>query len=136
MEFSFHHVALTVSDIEQSVAFYRRLGMAEVARYEEEDDSMKIVQLKFGGAILELFWFKDREQLPDHAHELGTDLRVIGTKHFGLKVDDLGQAVAHLNELGVDIVSSPKTGRTGVQYCFFRDPDGILVEVSQDDRSL
>lgn len=134
MDFAFHHVALTVTDIERSTVFYSAFGMKELSRFEEEDGSMKIVQLKFGEAILELFWFRDHAGLPEHARELAKDLRVIGTKHFGFRVNDLELALEQLKERGIDMVTEPKVGRTGVTYCFFKDPDGILVEVSQDDR--
>lgn len=136
MQIGFHHIALTVKDIDRSADFYEKLGMEQVANYEHDDGSFKIAQLKFGSAILELFWFKNAEALPDKAQELKTDLRVIGTKHFGLKVESLDDALAYFRKLDIRPASEPRVGRTGVRYFFFKDPDGILVEVSQDDRTF
>lgn len=136
MEFVFHHIALSVSDIERSVQFYEKLGLKRVLDYVSDDGEMKITQLKFGAAILELFWYKNAKSLPAHARSLSSDLPVIGTKHFGFRVENLDEALARLQELGIEIAEQPKTGRTGVRYCFFKDPDGTLVEVSQDDRDV
>ena len=85
---------------------------------------------------MELFWFRDHSPLPKSARELSTDLKVIGTKHFGFKVSNLVNTQELLEEKGIEVASEPRVGRTGVTYLFFRDPDGILIEVSQDDRPI
>ncbi|MEJ6394194.1 VOC family protein [Gymnodinialimonas sp. 2305UL16-5] len=132
--FSYHHTALSVADIDKSCAFYELFGMEKVANYRHDDDSFRIIQLRLGSAILELFWFAENLPLPEHAKDLSQDLKVIGTKHFGFKVDNLEEAISFLGDNGIEVASEPRIGRTGVRYLFFKDPDGILVEVSQDDR--
>jgi len=82
--FSFHHVALSVSDLEESVAFYALLGFKPVFRWQAEDASLAIVHLKQGEALLELFCFSECTAPPDSSKQLATDLPRIGIKHFGV----------------------------------------------------
>jgi glyoxylase I family protein len=136
MDFKFHHVAISVSDIDVSREFYQQFGLSILKEYIHEDQSYKITQLNKGGFILELFWLKNFTHLPKHAKQISTDLRVLGTKHLGFQVNDLMAAVSELKQKGIYIESEPKIGRTGVMYAFFKDPDGILVEISEDKRDL
>ena len=72
---------------------------------------------------------------PDSIYSTATDLPVVGTKHFGLRVDSIEAAKADLVSKGL---VQPETqiinGRTGPKYFFIADPDGILVEIAEDTR--
>jgi glyoxylase I family protein len=88
--YSFHHVALSVTNREQSANF-----------------------------------------------STSTDLPIIGTKHFGLRVDSVCKAKDDLVVQGLINQSVEiKQGRTGPRFFFIKDPDGILVEIAEDDRSF
>ena len=132
--FSFHHVALSVSDIKVSCTFYNLLGFKQVHEWEADDKSLKIVHLKNAAAFIELFCYSSPEALPAVHKDLDSDLKVIGTKHFGLKVNSLQEARKLLTEHGVEMHTEIKNGRTEVDYFFVKDPDGILVEVVEDNR--
>jgi len=134
--FSFHHVALSVINLEVSVVFYELLGFKPVFDWQAEDESLSIVHLKQGEALLELFCFTRTVAAPESSKALATDLPRIGIKHFGVKVADIGDAKARLEELGVAENIQIVQGKTGIQYFFVSDPSGILVEVVQDDRAL
>ncbi|MDQ6982063.1 MAG: VOC family protein, partial [Mariprofundus sp.] len=98
--FSFHHVALSVSDIEKSVAFYALLGFEAVFRWLEEDGSFAIVHLKQGEALLELFCFSNNISAPESSKQIATDLPRIGIKHFGVRVADIQLAKERVESLG------------------------------------
>jgi len=134
--FSFHHVALSVSDLEKSVAFYALLGFKLVFRWQAEDASLAIVHLKQGEALLELFCFSNNVTAPESSKQLATDLPRIGIKHFGVRVADIQLAKEHMTSLGLADDIEIVKGRTGIEYFFLADPDGILVEVVQDNRNL
>ncbi len=134
--FSFHHVALSVSDLEKSVAFYELLGFRSVFRWQNEDGSLAIVHLKQSEALLELFCFASTVAAPASSKQLATDLPRIGIKHFGVRVDDIHMAKARMISLGLADNIEIVKGRTGIEYFFLADPDEILVEVVQDNRNL
>lgn len=135
--YAIHHVALSVADRGKSAAFYQKLGFTEVHLWEADDKSLTITHLKLGDFILELFCYQNHQPAPDSIHATATDLPVIGTKHFGLKVDSIEAARDDLAAKGIvenDIQITQ--GRTGPRYFFIADPDGILVEISEDKRGL
>jgi len=134
--FSFHHVALSVSDLDASVSFYGLLGFKQVFRWQADDASLVIVHLRQGAALLELFCFANTVAAPASSGQLETDLPRIGIKHFGLRVDDIHAARARMQSLGLAESINIVQGRTGVDYFFIKDPSGILVEIVQDDRDL
>jgi glyoxylase I family protein len=86
---------------------------------------------------LELFCYADYQPAPDTIHSTKTDLPIIGTKHFGLKVDSIEAAREDLAAKGiVDKDIAITQGRTGPRYFFIEDPDGILVEIAEDKREF
>ena len=134
---SLHHVALSVTSLEKSEPFYAALGFERVLRWQADDASLEIVQMKHGEMLLELFCYAEPKAAPHSMQALDSDLKRIGTKHFGLKTDDIAATRKHLIEQGLcDEHTTITHGRTGIDYLFLRDPDGIFVEIVQDDRSL
>lgn len=135
--YSIHHTALSVSNRQHSVAFYEKLGFKQVHVWQAEDGSLSITHLRLGEFILELFCYKNFMPAPESIHITATDLPIIGTKHFGLRVDSIETARADLTAKGIvkeDIAINQ--GRTGPRYFFIEDPDGILVEIMEDNRQF
>ncbi len=133
MEFNIHHVAISVSDIQKAIEFYLLFGFKEVASYK--DENLEIKHLYLNGFILEVFSFKDYKER--EIFNLWDDLKILGVKHFALKVDDIEKARDFFIEKGI-ISEDTKIskGRTGILYFFVKDPDGNFVEIVQDDRSF
>ncbi len=135
------HTGLTVSDLERSVAFYRdTLGMQEVRRTDIAGDGiarmvgvpgahLKICTLRLAdGHILELIQYA----APGPQSAAGLPANSRGVPHFAFYCDDVQRTYEELRAKGVDFVASPTTvvpGRPGA--CYFRDPDGILLELNQ-----
>ena len=131
--FNINHVAISVTNIEKSKAFYKKFGFKEFKQWRADDENIKINMLKLGNTILEIFCYKEYKELPESAKMVATDLPVLGTKHFALGVDDIDKAKEFVikNEIckEVDI----RKGRLGKRYFFIQDPDGILVEIIEND---
>lgn len=136
MTFEFHHVAISVADIRASSEFYAGFGFRQVASWVAEDESLRIVHLKLGEALLELFCYREPMPLAEDSKFLDRDLRILGCKHFGLRVASIADAVENIRRAGYKPLAEVRVGRTGIQYCFYQDPDGIFVELVQDDRKL
>lgn len=131
--FNINHVTISVTNMEKSVDFYRKFTFKEFKQWKADDESIKINMLRLGNTVLEIFCYKEYEELPESTKTVATDLPVLGTKHFALGVDDIDKAKEFVikNEIckEVDI----KKGRLGKRYFFIKDPDGILVEIIEND---
>ncbi len=133
MKFKPHHVAISVKDIAKSKRFYEIFGFKEVFSYH--DENLSLCHMKLGDFILEIFAFKNaikKEDLP-----LWEELKIIGVKHLALQVEDINKALKFLQEKGIiseDITI--KIGKSGIKYFFIKDPDGIFVEIVEDNRNL
>lgn len=131
----FNHVCLSISDEAASEAFYAKLGFRRFAHWEAADKALTITHLTNDSMLLEMICYADRKPAPEWIHDTATDLPVLGTKHFALRVNSIEDAKRDLVERG--LIGSDhliKPGRTVSAYFFVPDPDGILVEIVQDDR--
>jgi catechol 2,3-dioxygenase-like lactoylglutathione lyase family enzyme len=118
---SLDHVVLCVTDVAATIAFYRRvLGME--ARQERPGKW----SLHFGSNKISL---QDAGTSPAIAA-----VTVPGSGNFCLLTDmPIGEFVAHLEREGVMILEGPaeRHGAVGpILSVYFNDPDGNLVEVS------
>jgi catechol 2,3-dioxygenase-like lactoylglutathione lyase family enzyme len=111
-----NHVALHVTDVSRSCAFYREiLKLAPMAR----------PAFTFPGA-----WFRlgPQQELhligergdPVYSHHRGN--------HFALRVDDLAAWESHLRALGAEF-RAPKPRPDGAMQLFLADPDGHVIEL-------
>jgi catechol 2,3-dioxygenase-like lactoylglutathione lyase family enzyme len=118
------HVVLTVADIERTIAFYKRvLGMTAVTF----GDGRRA--LAFGDQKLNLHQ-AGREFVPKAARPTPGAIDLCFTTDVPLT-----EVAAHLRAESVDVELGPvdKTGARGpLRSLYFRDPDGNLIEVSNE----
>ena len=118
------HFVLTVASVEATCAFYRKaLGLEVVS---------------FGGGRTALSFGEQKINLHQHGAEFVPHARTIaaGSGDFCLTTTvPLDEVIAHLQAAGIEIEVGPvpKTGaRSPLVSVYFRDPDGNLVEVSNE----
>lgn len=131
--FNVNHVAISVINIKRSIEFYKKFGFKEFKEWKAEDESIKINILKLSNTVLEIFCYKEYKELPETAKSTATDLPVLGTKHFALGVEDIEKAKEFVIKNNICKDVEIRKGRLGKEYFFIKDPDGILVEIIEND---
>jgi catechol 2,3-dioxygenase-like lactoylglutathione lyase family enzyme len=137
------HPALSVADLDRSVAFYRDiLGFRVIRILEPREDAKlgtiaglpgakaRIAHLQFGDNMLELFQY-----VQPTGRALPADRRQCdhGWIHVGFRSDDVRADATRLKTQGVSFISDPVEFRPGVWVAYFRGPDGEVCELRQSD---
>jgi len=129
-EFSLHHGALAVSNLEHSLEFYARvLGFRESSRVSVPEIPLEIVFINRGDDYLELFCHEQAKALPEFCRDNETDFQVVGAKHIAFQVEDAQTFHTYLKSHQVDGLSDIFDNNPAYYYFFFRDPDGIPLEI-------
>ena len=138
------HVAVTVSNMDRSLAFYcDLLGLKEVERHHLEGETiskmagkpdviMEVVRLEAPetpGVLLDL-----QQYVAPEGEVSDAKLGDVAHSHFCFGVPDVWAAYKDLSEKGVEFVSEPVSFdlEWGIVYVvFFKDPDGFILELMQ-----
>ncbi len=136
---SIDHMSFTVSDLEETNAFYAKLGFEPIKRYvssgpdadegtETENADVDISWLGHpqGGPKLELLRYQN-QPTGKAVHN-----SQVGAAHLCLRVADVNAEYERLRDDGVTVVSAPHSDDFGVVWVYLRDPDGNVVELLQE----
>ena len=145
---SVFHTALSVSNLDRSVAFYRDIlglqlvvGPTEVFEGEELSKGVGVPGAVLRQAILsadegmvELIEYlrpKRSEESPPPQH-------VLGAIHIAFRVDDADGRMKALQEKGVEFLTPLNSVEEGPlkgwKWVYFKDPDGIILELVELDQ--
>jgi methylmalonyl-CoA/ethylmalonyl-CoA epimerase len=128
-----HHVALSVGDLEASIAWYRDVLGFELDRVVDvPEDTGKVALIRRGDFVLELFCIPGAAPLPDERRYPWSDIRTHGVKHVAYAVADIYVLMDELKRKGVDVVWDTRV-HDGVVCAFVRDNSGNLVEFVDRD---
>ncbi|WP_423189951.1 VOC family protein [Alkalibacterium sp. f15] len=118
-----HHVAIIASDYEKSRHFYTELLEFPIVNevYRKERESYKC-DLKVGESQIELFSFPSPPKRPNQPE-------AAGLRHLCFGVMDVEQTVNDLERKGIRCEEIRNDPYTGKRYTFFKDPDGLPLEV-------
>lgn len=125
MKFShIHHVAIICSNYERSKDFYTRImGFSIIHEtYRAERRSYKLDLEIDDKSQIELFSFPDAPKRPSYPEAQGL-------RHLAFAVDNIEEAIVHLNSLGVETEPIRTDEFTGKLFTFFFDPDGLPLEL-------
>ena len=120
-----HHVAIIASDYEVSRDFYvNKLGLPLIREVWREDRQDFILTLLVGDVEVELFVEKNPP-----LRVTGPEAR--GLQHLAFYTADITQTVKELNALGIPTEPIRTDPFTGGRMTFFRDPDGLPLELHE-----
>ena len=143
-----HHFNLIVADKEKTKAFYHGLLGLEIALETEIDDEEFSRGVGLPGTKVLAVFFK----LPSNSglietfqsvHPVGKPIPAGakandgGWQHLCFQVDDIEKTTAELKAKGITFLSTPVTISrqhpffAGVRFCYFRGPDGEILELLQ-----
>lgn len=118
-----HHIAIICTDYERSKHFYTQVLGLKIVRevYREQRDSYKL-DLEVNGLYqVELFSFPNPSPRPSRPE-------AAGLRHLAFEVDDIDEAVAHIETAGIVVEPIRVDEFTDKRYTFFADPDGLPIE--------
>ena len=120
---SVHHIAIICSNYEVSKNFYvNKLGFKILREtYREKRQSFKL-DLKQNEVQIELFTF------PNSPERL-TEPESLGFRHIAFGVENIKSVIFELEEKGIEFEPIRVDERTGKKYTFFKDPDGLPIEI-------
>ena len=147
-----HHTSFTVTDIERTVAFYEGVvGMRLLGRKHRRGSDLGtalmghapdselaaaeilIADMALGEARVEFIQYVAPPGRPYH-----TDPSVAGSAHIALLSDDIEAEYRRLEQAGVrfhtPVCTVNDPGKPSWKWCYFRDPDGICVELVETGR--
>ncbi|MFH4602524.1 SMU1112c/YaeR family gloxylase I-like metalloprotein [Vibrio diabolicus] len=121
-----HHVAIICSDYPRSKRFYTELlGLKVIAEnYREARDSYKLDLALPDGSQVELFSFPDAPERPSFPEAQGL-------RHLAFQVDDVEHIKEYLEAREIEVEPIRIDEFTGKAFTFFKDPDGLPLEVYQ-----
>ena len=122
MKIKYLHTMVRVKDLEDSIAFYKLLGLEETRRIDNDGGRFTLVFLAPPGqkeCPIELTWNWDGDEgLPSDSRHFG---------HLAYSVENIYDMCKHLQDNGVTINRPPRDGH----MAFVRSPDNISIELLQ-----
>jgi catechol 2,3-dioxygenase-like lactoylglutathione lyase family enzyme len=113
------HIAMAVSDLERTLAFYKKVFEVKVMYHKES-----FLQVTTPGSN-DIIVFEKRKADYGHTGSIA---------HFGFRLrnaEDIDEMAARIREAGGTIIDKGEFV-PGEPYMFFKDPDGYEVEIAYD----
>jgi catechol 2,3-dioxygenase-like lactoylglutathione lyase family enzyme len=125
----FHHVALSVVDLDEAIAWYgKAFGVKATLRAEPPGFRLAMLESE-DGTRLEVFERPDASRTVDSSTPI-TIMRHHGLTHLAFTVDDLVGEHDRLVDIGATSVWDPRPSpEEGKAMAFVQDPEGNLIEL-------
>jgi catechol 2,3-dioxygenase-like lactoylglutathione lyase family enzyme len=143
-----HHFNLIVADKEKTKAFYHGVLGLEIALETEIEDGefsrgVGLPETKVLATFFKLPANNGLIETFQYVHPAGRSIASGakandgGWQHLCFQVNDIEKTVAELKAKGIEFLSTPVTISpthpffAGVKFCYFRGPDGEVLEILQ-----
>ncbi len=126
------HVAVVVSDLEATIAFYTQtLGFAQLYRETVADQGVEAVGIAMGDSVVELLRPLDEATSPLARFRGDAPTKM---HHIAYRVADIAAELARLKAQGVRLIDeTPRPGAHGNTIAFLhpKSTGGVLIELCQ-----
>ena len=100
----------------------------------QQHADLELAVINVGGTRVEFIEYKDPKAQPYHKNPA-----IAGSAHLAFKVDNIEDTRKKMEEAGVEfhspINSYMEAGEVEWKWCYFRDPDGIVLELVQQSQA-
>ena len=121
--YRYDHMHLRTRDVRKTAEYYRDVFDAKIVDSIQSDGRPR-TDLDLNGLTIFIAPVATDAATPPAPSE-----PYIGLDHFGLRVDDMDEAVAELRRRGAKFTMEPRTIRPGVRIAFIQAPDNVRIEL-------
>lgn len=121
--YRYDHMHLRSRDVKTTAEYYQRMFDARIVESVQSDGKPR-TDLDLNGLTIFI-----APVPPDAAIPSAPTTPYVGLDHFGLRVDDMDDAVAELKRRGADFMMEPRAIRPGVRIAFVQAPDNVRIEL-------
>ena len=121
--YRYDHMHLRSRDVKKTAEYYHRVFGATILESVQSDGRPR-TDLDLDGLTIFIAPVPSDAAIPSAP----TD-PYIGLDHFGLRVENMDEAVAELKRRGASFTMEPRTIRPGVRIAFVEAPDNVRIEL-------
>lgn len=121
--YRYDHMHLRSRDVKKTAEYYRQMFDAEIVESIQSDGRPR-TDLDLNGLTIFI-----APVAPDAAVPPAPTEPYVGLDHFGLRVEDMDEAVAELKRRGASFMIEPRTILPGVKIAFVQAPDNVRIEL-------
>ena len=120
-----HHIAVISSDYAKAKEFYiDKLGFTLEKEFYRPASDDYLRMLRLGDTVIELFIRPDAPARVNNPEAMGL-------RHLAFRVEDIVPAVEWLNGRGIETEPVREDPYNGGRFTFFKDPDGLPLELHE-----
>lgn len=126
-----NHFAISVADLEESIAWYERVfGFSVLDRSEIPGTGVRVSHMQAPGFLLEIFCAPDSVPLAEERKVPNLDFLTQGNKHISFGVPDAHILLDEFKRLGVHVAFVAEVD--GTYGVFINDNTGNLIEIFEE----
>ena len=121
--YRYDHMHLRSRDVKKTAEYYHQVFGAKILESIQSDGKPR-TDLDLNGLTIFI-----APVSPDAAIPSAPTEPYVGLDHFGLRVENMDEAVAELKRRGASLKVEPRTIRPGVRIAFVEAPDNVRIEL-------
>ena len=123
-QYFYDHVHLIAPDPVKTAEWYEKAFNAKRVSVQQRPDGRTSVELNLSGTRLLIISTLASDKRADDSPR-----KYYGLEHWGVRTDNLDEAVKNLKAMGVNFIQDITQARPGVRISFLMAPDNVLIEL-------